>query len=96
MKTTVTLYIFQIPGEPQRLFTADMSGWPEIFGALLGTQDVEIEWQEIDANPVDILLLHYEAEMTRAHDELSERVEKIGQRICDLMRFDHQIGRTFE
>lgn len=96
MKTTITLYIFQIPGEPQRVFTADMSDWPEVFGALLGTQDIEVEWQELDANPVDILIQHYEAEMTRLHGELSDRARVIGERVSALMRIDHEQGRTFE
>lgn len=96
MKTTITLYIFQVPGEAQRVYTADMSGWPEVFGALLGTQDFEVEWQEVDANPVDILLQRYDEEMTRIHDELSERGRVIGERITALLRFDHDTGRTFE
>jgi hypothetical protein len=90
MKSIIKLYIYQKPGEEQRALTADMSEWPELFGALLGVFDVEVEWPEVDANPTAILLEHYQQKMMQEGAEHDARMGVLMYRINSLQYLEHQ------
>lgn len=84
MKQTITLYIHQLPREPQRAFTCDLSDFPSTFGALLGVQDVEVEFDEIDRDPVSALIDALEQEIEREGVAYRGRVELIREKIEHL------------
>lgn len=90
MKSTITIYVHQKPGQAQRIFTADMSPWPDMFGALLGTFDVEIEWQEIAKNPTLALLDALQVQLDREHVEHQTRVEALTGKMNDLRSLEHK------
>jgi len=90
MKTPITLYIHQLPGQPQRAITCDMSDWPVTYGALLGTITVDVEWPEIEANPTAILIERYEQQIEREHLHHAERVGELKAQIQTLLCIDYQ------
>jgi hypothetical protein len=90
MKTPITLYIHQKPGEPQRAITCDMSDWPAAYGALLGTITVEVEWPEIEANPTALLIARYEQQIEQEHLQHTERVGELKAQIQTLLCIEYQ------
>lgn len=90
MKQFITLYIHQIPGEPQRALTVDMSDWPEFFGAMLGTYTVEVEWQELDRDPTVTLIEHYEHQIEREAGEFHDRLNVLAGKVSRLMNFEDE------
>ena len=96
MKQTITLYIHQIPGEPQRAFTCDLSDFPSAFGAQLGVQDVEVEFDEIDRDPtaalIDALVEEIEREVKASSGRVNELREKIARLACIEFKPDEDNG----
>lgn len=98
MKSIITLYIHQIPGEPQQALVVNMSRFPEWYGALLGQCEVEVEWQEVDADPAAILIDRYQHELMQEgadHDEragaLMERIQGL-RLVHKMMLIEHDQG----
>jgi hypothetical protein len=85
MKTTITLFIHQRPGEEQRALTCDLSEYGS-YGALLGTREVEVEWETFDRDPVEALIdtLEQQVEKERADSQLriNALLDKIGKLRC--------------
>lgn len=92
MKQTVTFYVHQKPGEPQRLFTNDMSDYPLSFGAMLGTFDLDVEWQPLDGDPTAALVAHFEKEIERETAEHHCRVHVLNEQINSLLSLEHKPG----
>ena len=90
MKTPITLYIHQLPGQPQRAITCDMSDWPATYGAMIGTITVEVEWPEIEANPTALLIARYEQEIEQVHSQAVERMDALSAQIQNLLCIEHQ------
>jgi hypothetical protein len=90
MKSPITLYIHQLPGQPQRAITCDMSDWPATYGALLGTITVEVEWPEIEANPTALLIERYEQQIEQEQVQHTERVGELKARIQTLLCIEYQ------
>lgn len=89
---TISLYIHQIPGEPQRAFTCDLSDFPSAFGALLGVHEVEVEWQEIDKDPTAALIEALEQEIDREGAAYRGRVELLREKIARLVCLEYDEG----
>lgn len=90
MKSIITLYIYQRPGEPQYAITADMSKYPTHYGAMLGSVDIEVEWQEVSKDPTAAMIEHYEREIDREHTQHQSRVGALVERIHDLRLIEHK------
>lgn len=90
MKTVITLYIHQHPGEPQVARTVDMSDYANICGVMIGTVDVEVEWQEIRKDPTAALIEYYEREIDRENAQHRSRVDGLLERIHDLRLIEHK------
>lgn len=89
MKTTVTFYVHQKPGEEQRLFTGDMSDYPLSFGAMLGTFETVVEWQGFEQDPTALLVEHYQREIERETAEHHCRVHVLNEQINSLLCLSH-------
>lgn len=90
MKSTITLYIHQRPGEPQQALTCDMSSYPTMYGACLGVYDVEVEWPEVSKDPTAALIEHYEQQIEHERAEHNGRVGALMDRIHDLRLIEHK------
>lgn len=94
MKTPITLYIHQLPGQPQRAITCDMSDWPASYGALLGTITVEVEWPEIEANPTALLIERYEQQIEQERLQHADRVGALTEQIQNLRCIAYQTSEA--
>lgn len=90
MISTIRLYIHQIPGEPQVAMTCDMSGYPNMFGAMLGYYDVQVEWPEVQANPTVALIAQYERQIEQERAEHNDRVGALMGQINSLRCIEHK------
>lgn len=84
MKTTVTLYIHQRPGGEQVAWVANMGFAPEVYGTLLGTRTVEVEFEPIRpdeiSNQLDALKKHADSERAKfmaRQGELFDQIEQL-------------------
>lgn len=81
MKATVTLYIHQRPGCEQVALVANMSFAPEVYGALIGTRHVVVEFEPIGpdeiGNQLDALKKQADAERARFLERQGELFEQI-------------------
>jgi len=89
MKQTLTFYVHQKPGEPQRLFTNDMSEYPLSFGAMLGTFEAVVEWQPFTQDPTAVLVEHYQQEIERERVDHQCRVLALSEQINRLLCLSH-------
>lgn len=90
LKTTITLFIHQLPGKPQSPKTCDMSIYSDHYGPLLGTQEVEVEWQEIDRDPVDAMIGSLEAQVQKERADSQVRVNGLLEKIGKLQCLEYQ------
>lgn len=89
MKQSIKLYVHQKPGEEQLLLTCDMSDYPSLYGAMLGSFEVDIEWQPIDADPTAALVEHYQREIDRENTEHHCRLHVLNEQINGLLCLSH-------
>jgi len=89
MKQTITFYVHQKPGEPQRLFTGDMSDYPLSFGAMLGTFEAVVEWQPFTKDPTAALVERYQREIEQETTEHHCRLHELNERINALLCLSH-------
>jgi hypothetical protein len=89
MNQTITFYVHQKPGEPQRLFTNDMSEWPLSFGVVVGTFETVVEWQAFEQDPTPLLIEHYQREIDRETTDHHCRVHVLNEQINRLLCLSH-------
>ena len=91
MKTTIKLYIHQLPGGPQEALTCNMSEYSATWGALLGTVDVEVEWKEIDRDPREALIESLESQVEKERADSQVRVNHLLDQISKLKCLEHVV-----
>jgi hypothetical protein len=84
MKQTIKFYIHQLPGEPQTARACDLSEWSHLYGALLGTQEIEIEFDEINKDPLTAMVENLEAQVDRERADSQVRVNVLLDKISKL------------
>jgi len=92
MKQVITFYIHQIPGQQQVARACDMSEWPNLYGVLLGTQEIEIEFDEIDKDPIAAMVENLEAQVDRERADSQVRVNGLLDKISKLKCLEHNTG----
>ncbi len=90
MKTTVKLYIHQIPGQEQYALCSDMSRWPDVWGALLGVREVEVEFEQFDTDPMEAMIDALEQQIASERAESQVRVNLLMERISQLRSLEHK------
>lgn len=89
MKTTITLYIHQRPGEEQRALTCDLSEFGS-YGALLGTREIEVEWEGFDIDPVAAMIDNLEQQVQKERAESQLRINALLDKIGKLKCLEHK------
>lgn len=90
MKTTITLYIHQRPGEEQRALHLDMSAYPEHYGAMLGTREIEIEFEPFDIDPTASMIERLEREVVSVPADSQRRITHLQEQIDKLRCLEHK------
>ena len=89
MKQTITLYVHQKPGEEQRLLTCDMSDWPELYGAMLGSFETIVECRAFEQDPTAVLVAHYQQDIDREITRHHCRLHVLNEQINGLRYLSH-------
>lgn len=89
MKQTITFYVHQKPGEPERLFIGDMSDYPLSFGVMVGTFEAVVEWEGFEQDPTALLVEHYQREIERENVDHQCRVLALNEQINRLLCLSH-------
>lgn len=84
MKTTVKLYIFQRPGEEQRATHLNMSAYPDHYGVLLGTREIEVEVEPFDVDPTAAMIKRLEQETIQVTADAQHRIAQLQEQISKL------------
>lgn len=92
--STVRVYIHQRPGEEQYALVCDMSEYSLCYGALVGTVDIEVEWEEFDVNPASVLLEKIEQEIGRVQLEYDGRLSTLRDRAAQLRCLEYRPGEA--
>lgn len=90
MKCTVKLYIFQRPGEEQRATHLNMSAYPESYGVLLGTREVDVEVEPFDVDPTTAMIERLEQEVAQVRTDSQQRITQLHEQISKLRCLEHK------
>lgn len=89
MKTTVTLYIYQRPGQQQYPLTVDMSAYPQSYGVLLGTREIEIDFEPFDSTDKAAQIDALQLALTRERANFTDVEGRYLARIAALRNAQH-------
>lgn len=90
MKATIQLYVHQRLGEEPRVLTSDMSEYPDVFGALLGMREVEVEIEPFDTDPVAAMIDSLQAKIERERGESQARIRFLSEQISKLQCIEYK------
>lgn len=92
--STVRVYIHQRPGEEQYALVCDMSEYSYCYGALVGTKDIEVEWEAFDVNPAALLVEKIEQEICSVVLEYDGRLRELRDRAAQLRCIEYRPGES--
>ncbi|MNP02580.1 hypothetical protein D3C76_944380 [compost metagenome] len=93
MKTTIKLYIHQLPGKEQRAEVCDMSGF-EWYGALLGIREVEVDFEPFDVDPVVAMIDSLERQIAQKRANCTRDCNLLLEKISQLKCLEHKPERA--
>jgi len=90
MKTTIRLYIHKHPDRPQEAIICNMAQHGARFGVLIGTQDIEVEWEEIEDSHDAVLIEQLEASAQKVHEDARLELSHIAEQIEKLRSAEYK------
>ncbi|MDH4581416.1 hypothetical protein E8F20_05940 [Pseudomonas sp. BN415] len=89
MKTTITLYIHQLPGKEQRAEICDMSMY-QSYGALLGVREIEVEYEPFDVDPVVAMIDNLEQRIAQKRADCTRECNLLLEQISQLKCLEYK------
>lgn len=90
VKQTIKLYIHQVPGQPQTAQVCDLSRFTEVYGALLGVREVEVEFEAFDLDPVVAMIDGLEKQVEQERADSQRKVNFLLEKISKLRCLEHK------